>query len=643
MIGQNSKRVAIQRLLSSLLLIAIVSSCSSFGQGSNALIEGSLQEAEEAFSRTEHEKAYGIFNHVWSDESQSLADRTTAGHYLVKINWRLYKKVDMAYKLLNQLEELNNELSNTYTLRARLLASEQKFTEAIDWSERAMQASESETEKYDARSAYVIHSFSRLKQAVLKGSKLPVLENAELERAYGILQTLERENPGDLTIAKLYMGYALHFYNGLEAFRSWKLFFKIRGDEMVHPSLMENPEVFQAALSNYQANSDNQQDVTIIIKGLAESGFFEYATMLKTKEFGKSEQKDARLNEIVVYNDFLKRLDKVTTNFYEETIAGNTAIYDYNAQFKEECEKLWVNLDWKGHIPKFSQDGFDQTIRQRFKTLYKLMSVNGYYGLLMGHVILDDKRVISQYDQRAEFRFNSVDHMVSNGYTTWFSDGENQVGGWATGDGSFLMVRSGLNGQVTMLWSILTDPTQMKKMQTDIDRFALLEDEQAGKNPYVFLPGLKFRMLINESKELVDSLKTTGLEGKSLRFEFINLMERIAQDSKIYAHEGRHSIDMKYGFSKTSKQLEYTAKLSEIYFSAKPIFFLASIIDANLGDGTSHGDANLMLVKGLVGWMNQHQSEIAGFDPSKPTQPQMDKLTDQQLKKAVKSLDPMAN
>ena len=40
--------------------------------------------------------------------------------------------------------------------------------------------------------------------------------------------------------------------------------------------------------------------------------------------------------------------------------------------------------------------------------------------------------------------------------------------------------------------------------------------------------------------------------------------------------------------------------------------------------------------------MEAHKAEIDGFDPNRPTLPQLDKLTDEQLKEMAKSYDPMA-
>ncbi len=631
------------RTISFLLISVIIISCSSFGQTEEAVSDGSLAKAQGFYSSMEHKEAYAIFNTVWADENQTLADRALAGRFIAKMDWMLYGRLEKAYKTLAQLEEIDFEKSSTYILKARVLASERKFEEAITWSGKAMQLNTSETESYKALMAYGSHVFARSKAGIVDGAKESASQIAEMNGAHEQLRALHNRNPADLELAKLYLGYSLLFQKGQEAFKAWMLFFKLRNIDEVHPSLMKSVGEFQKALRDYETRTNQRRAVEIIIKGLAESGFFEYASMLKIKEFGKAAHSDARINEIVDYHSFLKQVDKATKDFYQETTIGKVAIYAYTAQYQKACQALWESLKWQGPKPEFSQQLFDETIRERFKNLTRFDTINGHYGLYMGHFILQDRRTINQHGQSAEFRFSSVDHVISNGYQGWATDGESQVGGWATNDGSFLMIRAGLNGMVTELWSMLTDPAQNQGVLNNIERLSKLEDDMATQNPHAFLPGLKMRILVGETSEFLDSLRSTGIGKDELRFEFINLMERIAQDSKIYAHEGRHSIDMKYGFSKTSKQLEYTAKLSEIYFSYKPLFFLGTIMSGNFGNGTAHGDANLMLVKGLVEWMNKNKSEITGFDLSRPTLPQLDLLTDQQVRAAVRSLDPMAN
>ena len=47
-------------------------------------------------------------------------------------------------------------------------------------------------------------------------------------------------------------------------------------------------------------------------------------------------------------------------------------------------------------------------------------------------------------------------------------------------------------------------------------------------------------------------------------------------------------------------------------------------------------------MRGAVAWMKSHQTEIARLNPERPLLPQLDKLSDEQLRAVARSMDPMA-
>lgn len=52
--------------------------------------------------------------------------------------------------------------------------------------------------------------------------------------------------------------------------------------------------------------------------------------------------------------------------------------------------------------------------------------------------------------------------------------------------------------------------------------------------------------------------------------------------------------------------------------------------------------ANARIMKGLVAWMDAHGGEIPSLDRSRPILPQFDRLTDDQMRAAFRSMDPWA-
>ena len=69
---------------------------------------------------------------------------------------------------------------------------------------------------------------------------------------------------------------------------------------------------------------------------------------------------------------------------------------------------------------------------------------------------------------------------------------------------------------------------------------------------------------------------------------------------------------------------------------------IGGILSANIGGDSSHGQANERVMRGLVSWMLANAGEIEGLDAARPYLPQLDLLTDEQLREAVRSMDPWA-
>ena len=113
--------------------------------------------------------------------------------------------------------------------------------------------------------------------------------------------------------------------------------------------------------------------------------------------------------------------------------------------------------------------------------------------------------------------------------------------------------------------------------------------------------------------------------------------------SSIVAHEGRHAIDRRLRVDLDTWEREFRAKLSQVAFAPLPFLALRAIVNPNIGDDTPHGRANAKIMEGLVDWMRDHADEIQTLDSNLPLLPQLDKLTDDRLRSAFASMDPLAS
>ena len=376
--------------------------------------------------------------------------------------------------------------------------------------------------------------------------------------------------------------------------------------------------------------------------GLAESGFMEYAALITKINMAKYGFENSRIADIWEYNSFLKNVDDQTTVFYRATVQDEENEKKYRSALNDMAKLLWDKLSWEKK-PRFTEDRFAAEMRKRFNTIIKFMHANGHFGLSMGHVVLDEQRNIMQHDKEGNLRFIAIDHMVSNGYSSWFWDGKAEIGGWAPDDQSILQVRSAYSASPINAWLAVTDSIEVQRTLLEIGENSSIDDSIASLNTIAFLPGLNQRIDFNSKVKILKDLQAEGLSGRELRIAFLSTYEKLTLESSIFAHEGRHAIDKKYSGKLRSKQLEFRAKLSEIYFSDHPFLSIRAVVAPNIGDETSHGQANLRVLTGIVGWMESHQDEIKALDMTRPFLPQLDLLTEEQLRSAVLSIDPLVN
>ena len=281
-----------------------------------------------------------------------------------------------------------------------------------------------------------------------------------------------------------------------------------------------------------------------------------------------------------------------------------------------------------------------ELMKDRFGVYISLGKTAGYDDLHYGHAVIDETRTIEQYGKKGEINFVLLDRMVSNGFQSWAWYYQSQHGGWAS-KGVIYQVRSAYTDGPRTAWQTITDPTMNQKTHERLERLRREDLNIAKDNPYAYLPGLHLSLRFNAGMELYNQLKKENLSGTALKNRFIAELERIIQDYSIFAHEGRHVIDKREGIE-SSEEREFRAKLSEIAFSDYPkMAFAGGIYNSNIGGKTPHGQANLRIITGLVSWMDDNKDQIAGFDSTMPTIMQVDKLTDDQLVTAIRTMDPL--
>jgi len=602
-----------------------------------------IDAAENAYFQFDLTTSTDLYTTIWKDTSASVEDRVKAGQTLMRIAWHIRRDLDAARTIIGKLEQLDHDVTESLVSFSNIQRANGDYTAAMTTADRARSKAESLFENNDADLAYAQAALQQAKQLIFAGKPEDLdaqQVNEALRRANSILEAQQ----GRAAPALVALEAALILDRRQDALIAWRSFFHIPTGGAAN-GVLAQPEKTLARLLCSTQGSPEVIDYRMLTIALAKSRLFQAATVVTAIYLTQELADDRKLSEMLAYRIYLDEIAEITNAFYRQAASGNADEAGYKRALREEAMSLWPQLHWKdAQVPDYTDQGFEDQISQRFGAEITYKRISGYYGLHMGHRVADEDILIAQYDERATLRFISLDTMVSNGYTSWFWDGRAAVGGWADNP-IIIQVRSAYSDGGIRAWKSISDSKTSTRIEREISERKWSDIELARKNPYTYLPGLDQRVRQRAYERLLSDLEEEGLAGSSLQLTFIAEVERISLESSIIAHEGRHAVEANslVNFMRPSSKKEFLAKLSEVAFSSFPKLAIGGgILSSNIGDDSAHGKANERIMKGIVRWMDKNQESIEGLNSNLPLLPQMDLLSDEQLRATFRSMDYLA-
>lgn len=586
---------------------------------------------------------------ILSSPSSSARDRDEAGTEVARIEWRIDDRPDAARKRLEALIPGAARKVPPLLLLSRMERSLRRFDAARAAARRAMDAAETNANRESTSMAMALALVGEQVLAARTGDPGAYGEAARsrLTEALALIAPRMRELPGPLSASAAQLDAALLLDDGPRALEGWRSYYAAAGT--ADSALLAGP---RAALSDllprWKGSAATRADREALVRALADSRCFTEAVIVaKDPRVPEEARVDGVLwvKDLIIYESYVQDIRERTDAYYRTIARENPETKAWKKDVTKRTQTLWSSLSWPHGAPPFDPKALDgkpdTPLGERFGTLISLGETGKVINLHIGHRVVDTRRAADQYGRHATIRFIALDAMVSNGYQTWMWDGSAAHGGW--GDvGLIVQVRSQYAEGSLREWQEMSDPERRAKADERMAQETARDDERAAKDPYANLPGLAQRLRRQGTAQILDGLRARGVPDSDLRATFVEECDRAKIESSIFAHEGRHAIDAEFEKPMPNADLEYRAKLSEIAFAPVPRLAFGGILNASIGSGTPHGQANLKLVKGLVAWMEAHRAEIAGLDGKKPLLPQLDALTDDQLRAAARSLDPMA-
>lgn len=567
-----------------------------------------------------------------------VEDATQVQRRLAILDFKYYQRWQDARERLLRLSETAEEPVVAWLALARLEHARR------DWGAlraAAIRARETAEKAADRRQALIRWCQASVEQAVDWRLQGRWGDEAPMRESLSELYDYIGKHPGYLTSSRLLLKGSLLLGDGPAALRAWRSYLHLPpGGEA--PNAIADAALQLQALLPELSHSSSVDERRAVAHALDGSRFFLEATLLALDPQSQPLVDEPEIAATIAYALYVRELERMTEEHYRRVSIGEGDPIGFRVGWDRRLAEAVERIAGQDHEANADRPSRLAFLERRFGAHVKESSDAALrFDIYMGHAIADETRTVEQYGHAASVRFVVLDLMVSNGFHSWAWESGAKNGGWGSRDGIFQVRPAYVQGPLEA-WRKMHDPDDHERFLEELSLEAERDDDRARANPHCHLRGLAMRLHYAGIGEILEQKRQQGLEGEALRLAFLSDYANAVVDSNLFAHEGRHAIDSLRGGVREPWQRELFAKLSQIAFAPVPRLAFGGILLDNLGDGTPHGRANLAVIEGLVAWMEAHRDDIAGFEPARPILPQLDKLTDEQLRSAARSLDPMA-
>jgi hypothetical protein len=593
----------------------------------------SLDEANSAFFDFRVAEANKSYEEIWTSSAPGK-ERTDAGKQLTRICWQFYRDYERAKTWSDTLMAAEPGNFDVPYQMAGISIGAGKYGDAQIYLRESLRRANNGYQKKIAciRSAGWILSRS---QHELECGK--PLQTEEIREALGNLREYYTLEPENLEIARLYFGLSLLLGNRESALEAFRAYFKVPEGVVPHGILADAESLISAGLGSAAEKEK-------LAQGLALSRFYDLAIMT-LHQYNVDYGRIPALADVVEYFEFLAETKASAFEYFRQKALGNSPDEDYIKNYYTRCIDLWGDLSWENGTPVFYEEGFEEELFKRFGTKMNTGEGGSEICFFAGHTVFHERREIEHYGRKGTITYSSLDYIVGNIYPHWYF-GYFGVGGWATNKNEVMSIRTvNFNGNSPLrAFNRLTNEEEREKWLAEISEKSAQDDSVARIRPYELMEGLPERMKFQCYRRLIDSLKPLHADPAALKIHFLSSVDDILVESVIFSHEGRHVLDsyVDYPFNTEMfswEEREFRANLSGISFSPDPKLTVAEGLF--VPQDPAHENANRRIIRGLVGWMDGHQAEIAGLDPDRPLLPQLDLLTGEQIVRATRSMDPL--
>lgn len=584
-----------------------------------------IEEAQTAYRANRIAEAEAVLGAIVANPAATPADRTAALRQSSRIAWRIDGDYGRALQALRAAEAIGADGCGVATDLARLLQEAERSGELMAQADALAAGC---TEPGSADALLMLAAEAALDHAANGAGR-----HEALARAEALLAAAGEDARASLGGAALDLQLALLRGDARRALQAWRNYFWLR-DAILPPGIAPGPGAGSDPFAPALADNGTAEARLALIDLLVRAGFAREAERFAASTgVGAQAGQHPLWRRASAYFDARRELETALLANHRAIARGRPS-GDVAALYRRFAGTL---------VRAAGREGDERTILRDAYGLYgQTGGTGGFPGINLGHVIEDGSWTVDQYGHRADIRFVALDNMIANGFQSWLWDGFAAVGGWTEDGPIIVQVRPGFVSGPLRLWRLSEGGRARTELLARQPALAAADIAALAGRDSAALPGLGDRLMLQIAERIGDKSR---LAGGDLRRAFLEEAWRASFNQSMLVHEGRHAIDRRLVIGAArmdDANLEYRAMLSELAFADYPRLGLYNMVVGSVGDGSPYGAAKARIIRELAAWAVANRQRVPGFDPSQPAAVQLDRLTDEQLRAAARSLDPIA-
>lgn len=596
----------------------------------------SLEDANKSYDNLKMDEALNSFKELVVNKDVLQRDKADIYLKMAKIFYKGYNQIDSAIFYAEKGLSIADNAQKTESFKqlATYHLALHQYEEALKCASTLLSSSQNERDSMDIQNLMLTIKIADIEKDVANSS----IQMSKLDSALQLSSKIYMVQPESPANNEKRLELYLLKGSWTEALSALKDYFFINDDRVVTDFYKEALTKFECLLKDISSNNLISENKIRTIQMLGEFRFYHIALVL-CKYYDVENAPETEL--IVAYANFRKAFEKAVNTHYSGILIDN----ENDKQFKQQLDScawyLWSNIkECKGK--PYDYNSLIDIAGRTFGMNSFCKERGSYHVYVLGEAIYHANSNVEQYGYKAPYNYYLIDHIVGTNVRGYYYD-YFEWGGWSENDLAMENRKIILEGAISN-WNKIAHKTTAQ-IDSIVHGLAIQDDSLLLNTEIADLSGLRTRFELKALCHVRDSIQKAGYIGTELRKKVIGQIRLNDFLSSTLAHEGRHIIDTKNGFAGSDHvQTEFTANLSSIVFAPVPQMSLSRVFiyDPESKDPTGHRKADSRIVQGFLAWMKEHQSDIQGFDASRPVLSQADKLNNAQIIAVCKGMDPLA-